>query len=1033
MVRGAGTRRQVGRLAFFIHYPAIRTTVTRHIKQMLKDATNRERSTVFDDRPGKVYDDRLEVVIITSLAGGTGSGMFIDIAYLVRDILANDSDLREQLKSNHTTLVAVLPTIYKRTDPSLAERFEQNAYAALLEMEFYNTPRPEDTVFASHGTGQQTVAENQPVEFVVNWEDPQAYPNPIEAQAWDTCYLIDDVNDHKRIGSPDFADVYQMIADYLFLDFGTSNFAVAKRSARSNHRQLRDRILGNYVVDQGAAPIGAGKPPALYENKYGCTFGSFGLSEILIDKDRINRAASYRLAQRLVNSCWLADDRVYSDDTYENWTKHDLHSGEPPYGETEGLSFHPDDLSDSLLQREDVGKTWLADVQSELDQVESSDPSGGLQKLSDLLKSHTQRLESAGQARRTLEHRRKKLAGTATELGPLRERVARLVRERFNRIGAKPTLKLLAKYHWAFGVGAQHARKLGKQGGKAEAKALARVRDAQRVPFPLTGVATRIEFERAAKSVRSACVGRYRGAAAGAVEELSNELQTFVGKEGQRKTMRFHTSLTEQYEDVRDFLTQLSDYLGKRFEELMRIGSRSDRKIPLLPQWEGEQYDEEIELALLKVPDVEDKNQQGKINWRAAEAAATRELCKLEDEPLDLYEIVGSWRQSYSADKDVLPSIGDELAHACQQVIGKNIDLKRFQGGNVVDYLIALGASERRDLVERSVDAAFPYLPSISATIQDFQPAYRTILGLKGSDTEQGRRNAARVAKEISDLALAGSKNDERDKIHATEDSTESSVVHIREMGGVALYYYSRLNELRKAYLKADMAPERKFCHIDHRRGFEELPDIGKIQDDDYANIRDNFTYVLRAFLLKRIEIDEEGIFAINVPPEGGTFGEYTIRLGTQMNRIVKHGSTNAGVQRYLKQWWSNWIAAASDLQVAVLYCAIQQNLLLFPQIQDAHEQKYWPPLFNCFNKLLPVTEEDLKAKEPQGAWWFETLCRKSDLDPGYEQWKSRYEVVAKEIREKCLQPASRDLPLYQINEHKLAEIQVSGQQTPQA
>ncbi len=127
---GAGTHRQFGRLAFFVNYAAIRQQIKVQIEEVLAYAT---------EHAAEVSPDRIEVVIATSLAGGTGSGMFLDVAYLVRDLLSHPD--YDALRIKHVTIVAFLPEMFRNSGETLLPRLRQNAYAALLELEYYGTPR----------------------------------------------------------------------------------------------------------------------------------------------------------------------------------------------------------------------------------------------------------------------------------------------------------------------------------------------------------------------------------------------------------------------------------------------------------------------------------------------------------------------------------------------------------------------------------------------------------------------------------------------------------------------------------------------------------------------------------------------------------------------------------------------------------------------------------------------------------------------------------------------------------------------------
>jgi len=89
---------------------------------------------------------------------------------------------------------------------------------------------------------------------------------------------------------------------------------------------------------------------ALFVTHNGCTFSSFGVSEITFDKNRVYRAAGYRLAWKLANLFWLGEDAALrvSDSAFKEWTNHYLYLKPPPAG-TQPASFVPEALMQSSI------------------------------------------------------------------------------------------------------------------------------------------------------------------------------------------------------------------------------------------------------------------------------------------------------------------------------------------------------------------------------------------------------------------------------------------------------------------------------------------------------------------------------------------------------------------------------------------------------------------------------------------------------------------------------------------------------------
>ena len=1026
---GAGTHRQIGRLAFFNNYRAIRDAIEQKFGDMMAYAAEKPTS-FFNGVEGEVYPDRLEVVLLTSLAGGTGSGMFIDIAYLIRDILSDEAFRR---KSCHTTVMAILPTIYGKSDPNLAERFKQNAYASLLEMEHYHTPRPEENPFRS----EDDSLDFKPVQFRVNWDDSRENEKVIEEHAWDTCYLIDDVNDPQHDVKRKHADLYQMVSDYLFLDFGASGFAVAKRSARSNHTQLKERMLAAQVLDDEQAvetlaaeqrDLGA---DVLFESKYGCAFNSFGLSEIFIDKEGVNRSASYRLALQIVIRRWLGDAEQYTNADYDRWTKEDLFSGAPPTGETESISFHPDDLWKTLLVDRELNRDWLKLMEGSFDEIDRSDPSDGIGKLRAELKEHRESLSrstradgTSGAARQTLDNRLSELSGTATVLGKMRERLYLLARQRFNRIGVRPTLQLLEHYHKTFRLAAKRAGEQQRLEILRDHSILDRLEDAERVPFPCKRIATRIEFSRACQKARETVQKQYEVEAAVNLETLSNTLRVYVGEAKQdANAMPIHTSLYGEYQRIRKFLEELAISLKKRFDET-RTPTTSDRREPLLPEWTDNEYDQEINKALLEYGSSDGKT----FDWAPVEAKFLEEI-----DSVSFAELIDESLKEFETNQNILNDIVERIGSACRRMLNNRIDLDSFKDGNIVDYLVAM--KDNTSLLDKLAAASAAYLPSIAPQDRHgIQPAYRNLLGRALATGVNGARFTNELDNKIQQNATAiahrDNEGDELATIHSKEVGDPSSLVFVREMGGVPIHFYGRLSKLRDAYFSNENREFRKTCHIRFRDDYRNLPDIETISDGDYQKIQLGVEDVLRALLLKFIRYDGD-MFVITVPLEGD-IGP-TVRLGTRISRVIMHACKREDVGNYLKRRWSVWKERATATDMAVLYSAIQQNQRLFPSMVSAGDKdQRIPPVRNCFRKLLRTTKTDLEAYGDVGRKWLDILrLRDEGTDLDYDTWQPTHDEISKKIRETCLVQVDCDsLPIYQIDEKKTSEIELPGGQS---
>jgi hypothetical protein len=135
--QGAQQVRRLGRVALFHHYD--------RVKEKLSSTINALRQLDVVGYLGKSADDlfdiyvsdrnRLRVFILCSICGGTGSGTFIDMAYLVRHI-AEGTGISQRACDVNAMLL--LPEAFPTIVTTGAARIRANAYAALLDLEYYN-------------------------------------------------------------------------------------------------------------------------------------------------------------------------------------------------------------------------------------------------------------------------------------------------------------------------------------------------------------------------------------------------------------------------------------------------------------------------------------------------------------------------------------------------------------------------------------------------------------------------------------------------------------------------------------------------------------------------------------------------------------------------------------------------------------------------------------------------------------------------------------------------------------------------------
>lgn len=240
--QGAGAVRARGRLAFFWNYDKIAGRIQEEASEITKDSS---KQTAMQNGLGVSND--VTVYIVGSLLGGTGSGMFLDVAYTVRELMGSQRNL---------DLVGIftLPP----SGVAVAANNMPNAYAGLLELNHFTDVST--TFHAQYKPDQSGIGNGA------------GNPNP----PFTYCYLVDTSSPKTNLGNID--KLVGMIGNSIFLDL-TSEFQRQKKSNRDNFNQ--------YLIQ----PDDLGCPQ---------NYMSMGLSAIHFPKDKVIRACSSRLCRQIV-------------------------------------------------------------------------------------------------------------------------------------------------------------------------------------------------------------------------------------------------------------------------------------------------------------------------------------------------------------------------------------------------------------------------------------------------------------------------------------------------------------------------------------------------------------------------------------------------------------------------------------------------------------------------------------------------------------------------------------------------------------
>jgi len=248
---GAGQIRAAGRFAFFCNYHGIQKKFLDAVKR-----TKGHKDFMLDRYGIKVLTTQINVFVVASLSGGTGSGMLIDMGYCVRKWLQSEGS---------PTVIAIVPMPTAFAGISVGDRVLTNGYAAMMELSYFSDYRTEYVSQFSSGLIDEVRSRRPPFDFT---------------------YLVGTQN-----GESDFKldQIRETIAQNIFLDL-TSDFAPHKRS-------IRDNLKGAWAQ---ADPGGRSYPK---------NFMSFGLSTIEIPIAQVRAYLTNQLSKDLCG-WWLNESAI---------------------------------------------------------------------------------------------------------------------------------------------------------------------------------------------------------------------------------------------------------------------------------------------------------------------------------------------------------------------------------------------------------------------------------------------------------------------------------------------------------------------------------------------------------------------------------------------------------------------------------------------------------------------------------------------------------------------------------------------------
>lgn len=1017
---GAACCRQAGRLAFLLKYPKIRNAVRTQLRKLAVSAgdshsrlcdyvfrENSWRSDGFirplgiDPAKNLVFCDSLEIVIVTSLGGGTGSGMLLDVAYLVRDLLTTDFNYGN---FSFQTAIAIFPTVFERlVDSSTARRLQQNAYAALLEIESYS----------------KTPESGENIEFIAPWErDP--LERRISGRPWDACYLVDDVHENLPGGAVlESADLFQKVADFLHHSFVPTELATRYRALRAGLQPLQERCLALQAADLDPDTMDA-EPRVLFEARVSCEFRSFGLAEISVSQEQVSHAAGYLLAAMNLEECGLGDAARYSHAWYVERMNEDLLRSRPAE-HPEFISLKPDDLLLRLVTRGEM--TFLEALDRQFEQAARLNSQGWRMHLEQALAEHCDQLAPGGRGRSLMEEQ------LLCDHVRLMAQLSTTTLSRCVQVGLNPLLALLKVYSDALSSAdsvlsqRQRAPLAAEKLGTA---LFASLRTAEESWMPGFIRKRRVAREYAAtcKLMPAAIVLLYQQAALDLARRLYADLRAFIGDNEHTAS---GSTLTRNFGELSRQLRRAGDALRSRFQESCTGGSRFHIQ-QLQPEWTADDYAVEIRSVCLRHPgigpvapstDVVDWQRAADVITRNLNSDATSDRARPQ---LDLGKLWVELGKSNDLRGRQWQENCERLAAACRHVLKVSPLRARFE--TVTECLASIPSDERERILCRLIDHGSVCLllhDSSEVGTRGHAISRRAVLSLDAASDQGSQDSPTRqsLCEEFQKLAVFRSRSADATSLECVRGSSTNFVL-MTFASCVPLQSISRIEQLRESYHARELDDSMRLAHIDCRFTWRDLPGLVLPSESQLAEIRNSADVVLAGVLLGTIAQDDAGEFSITVKDSRYEFSSERHGLGRSMNRIIEHACDLPEVRECLRRWWADWRSAATLKSLAGLWLAIDASRA---RVTDVYSERVAgpryasdPPLANLLRKLRKSVERDLESR-PDGPALLERLNASAPAvetaPDSLRAWAEQYVV---EIR---------GLPLYRLDAERLKAIEL--------
>lgn len=922
VVKGAGQNRLFGRLAFFHHFAAIRDALRSKLLEIHKYAVTPdlvkawlpEGMTAADVQAGQ-----LEVVLVYSLAGGTGAGMFLDAGMLVRSVL-DELQLGTAVVIHYLVLPEVItgPRGVLHGQAEMRRKVEENAFAALREMEYFALRR--DGLFDLSVPPRPTVGggPGQAPLFEVQWQRGRV--TKVSDAPWDLCYLVGGTNEPLAGQLQTHADTYQMIADQIGLYFDPGEFGDEMRRNRSNDVAKTIDVMPQRVYAEDGRT-------ELFCRYVSRRFSMMGLAQLQFDRSRMRRAAAHRLAHCLIELWWNRSEGLKPNEVRRK-AEEDLGTDDPavvptvvPDGTADPLAIALVPLGRALLRTAAGSAGHIGEEVTERHKqirrtIEDGDLAGGERQLREWLADHRAAAAPPRKGERLpADHLRNIVRQNREELQKqIDARLTEVVRYRVAEWGLPDTVSLLTAYQEVLEERLEWAASYRTAGGGGEDWE-SRVADAKRVPGYLKRIAVRAELLRAADAGKRAIAAAYKAAIA---DDLLLLLRDAAGRVRREQPGSLHAGVRA----FADRTGRVADYLTARFAELSGAeqgradakanpeagGLRQGRAVSLLHRQTEAEYDRRIAQAVGAAD-----GDPARVDWVRVGDALLAELGKSGNprfaDVLTLADLIARLQPPggpAAADADY-DDLARELTEAAEPLLGKFADkvtaLDEFFKQPDTDTPLHSLRTFSAPMLRKNKDVM---------TTQEVDTDARQILGVAGRTSPAAARflDALKRANEQEAIGLTG--------LQSFEIKSDAIVLY-REKVGIPVCYFAGLDDLGEKY---DTSRRGRELHI-HAEFFKgRLPEIRNIDQQKQTRMAHALESVLYGVIVGRVLFDPgREVFTFQ-------YRDFARPLGSRLEEVVRTLTEERDFAAALTAEVDRWMTLAGDTDggrpLALLWAALR-------------------------------------------------------------------------------------------------------------